>query len=232
MGTHRRLFGEPAHPEGHDGDGHELGEAVEDAGEGPVQHLGVVQARADDHLAVDLDAVVEQAAQPPQAHGAAAVAEHAGAHDRVGSVYRDIERREPLLEHPLEVGLGETGQCREVAVEEREPVVVVLQVQAAAQPLWELVDEAELAVVVAGADAVEYGSGDLEPERLARLLLDRDLELHPSADDLEVHDRLVRQQLVLDDVPGHLAVDRAKLVTRPDSATLSRRMLGHGHHLR
>jgi hypothetical protein len=64
------------------------------------------------------------------------------------------------------------------------------------------------------------------------LLEDRDLELYPTADDLEVDDRLVRKQLVLDDVSGHLSVDRAKLVSRPDPGALSRRMLGHGHHLR
>ena len=58
------------------------------------------------------------------------------------------------------------------------------------------------------------------------------VELHPAADDLEVDDGLVREQLVLDDVARHLAVHRAKLVTRPDPETLSRRMLGHGHHLR
>jgi hypothetical protein len=62
--------------------------------------------------------------------------------------------------------------------------------------------------------------------------LDRDLELYPTADDLEVDDRLVRQQLVLDDVSGHLPVDRAKLVPGTDPTTFSRRMLGHGHHLR
>ena len=61
---------------------------------------------------------------------------------------------------------------------------------------------------------------------------DRDLELDPAADDLEVDDGLVGEQLVLDDVPGHLPVHRAELVAGPDPGTLCRRMLGHGHYLR
>ena len=44
----------------------------------------------------------------------------------------------------------------EVPVQERQAVVVVLQVQAAAHALGQLVDEAELAVVVARADPVEH----------------------------------------------------------------------------
>ena len=64
------------------------------------------------------------------------------------------------------------------------------------------------------------------------LLDDRDLELDPAPDDLELDDRLVGEQLVLDDVAGHLAIHRTELVAGPDPETLSRRVLGHGHHLR
>ena len=87
-------------------------------------------------------------------------------------------------------------------------------------------------MVVASAHSVEDRGGDLEPEWLTCLLDDRDLELNSAADNPELDDRLVREQLVLDDVTGHLSVHRAKLVARPDPETFSRRMLGHGHHLR
>ena len=62
---------------------------------------------------------------------------------------------EPLGQHPLEVHLGEPGERGEVPVEEREPVVVVLHGEAAAHALGQLVDEAELAVVVTRPDPVE-----------------------------------------------------------------------------
>jgi hypothetical protein len=65
--------------------------------------------------------------------------------------------------HPFEVGLGEAGEGGEVPVQEAQPVVVVLQVQAAAHALGQLVDEAELAVVVAGAHPVEHRARHLDP---------------------------------------------------------------------
>ena len=173
-----------------------------------------------------------RAAQPPQADGAPPVAQHAGAHVGVGGVDRDVERRQALVDHPLEVDLREPGQRRKVAVEERQPVVVVLQVQAPAHALRQLVDETELAMVVTGAYTVEDRGRDLEPERLTSLFDDRDLELDPAAHDLEIDHGLVREQLVLDDVSGHLPVHRAELVAGPDPGTLRRRMLGHGHYLR
>ena len=66
----------------------------------------------------------------------AAVAQHAGPDLRVGGVDADPQRRQPFVDHPLQVGLGEAGQGGEVAVEERQAVVVVPGVQAAAQILW------------------------------------------------------------------------------------------------
>ena len=95
------------------------------------------------------------------------------AHLGVGGVDADVQRRQALGDHPLEVGLGEAGQRREVPVQEAQPVVVVLQVQAAAQALRQLVDEAELAVVVARAHPVEHRAGHLGAERLAGALARR-----------------------------------------------------------
>ncbi len=88
-----------------------------------------------------------------------------------------MQRRQPLGDHSFEVALGEAGQRREVAVQEAQPVVVVLQVQASAHALRELVDEAELAVVVARADPVEQRVRDLGAERDAGRLDDLDVDL-------------------------------------------------------
>ena len=89
----------------------------------------------------------------------------------------DVQRRQALGDHPLEVGLGEAGERGEVPVQEAQPVVVVLQVQAAAQALGQLVDEAELAVVVARAHPVEQRARHLGAERLAGPLVDVDVEV-------------------------------------------------------
>ena len=90
---------------------------------------------AHDDLAVDLDAGVEQRAEPAQARGAAPVAQQPGPHLGVGGVDAHVERAQPLGHDALEVGLGEAGERREVPVEERQAVVVVLQVEAAPHAL-------------------------------------------------------------------------------------------------
>ncbi len=204
VGPHGALVGEAADAEGHAGHGGERRVAVEDAGQRVLQHRPVVLARAHHHLAVDLDAPVEQGAQPPEADRAPPVAQHLGPHVGIGGVDGDEEGAEPLGQDPLEVHLGEPGQGGEVPVEEGQPVVVVLQGEAAPHALGQLVDEAELAVVVAGADPVEDGGGDLGPERLPRLLGHRSGQrARPAATaDHEVQIGLVDQQAVLDDVPG------------------------------
>ena len=71
--------------------------------------------------------------------------------------------REALSQDPLEVGLRETGKGGEVAVQERQPVVVIAHVQALAHAFGQLVDETELAVVVARPHPVEKGGVDLHP---------------------------------------------------------------------
>ena len=85
----------------------------------------VVDTGADHDLAVDLDAVVEQGPQPAQAGGAPPVAQHAGPDLGIGGVNAHPQRRQALGDDPFEVGLGEAGEGGEVAVEERQPVVVV-----------------------------------------------------------------------------------------------------------
>ena len=212
VGSHRRFGVVPADPEGDDAQRGELRVAVEHARERVVEHRTVVAAGAHDDLPVHLDAVVEQRSQPPQARGAAAVAEHGGPHLGVGGVDRDVERAEPLRDDPLEVGLGEAREGGEVPVEEAQPVVVVLLVEAGPEARRQLVDEAELAVVVAGADLVEQGRVHLDAERLPRPLRHVDRQLQATSPDLELEVRVVHQEPPLEHVAGCLAVDGEYLV--------------------
>ena len=168
---------EAGDPQRDDGNGRQLRVLVEDARERVVEPCPVVDTGTDDDLAADLDAVVEEGAQPAQARRSPAVAQHRRPQVGIGRVDRDVEGRQALGHDSFEVGLGEPGQRREVAVEEAQPVVVVLEVEALAHALGQLVDEAELAVVVAGADAVEHGAGDLGAEGNAGRLGDGDLDL-------------------------------------------------------
>ena len=142
---------------------------------------------------------------------------------------RHVQRRQPLGDHPFEVGLGESGEGGEVPEQEAEPVVVVLEVQAAAHAWRQLVDEAELAVVVAGADPVEHGGVDVDAERLTSPLGDVELELQPAAAQLQPRVGLIGQHAVLDDVAYDLPAQRDQLIARLDAGAGGGRARGDGH---
>ena len=82
----------------------------------------------------------------------------------VGGVDRDVERRQALRDDPLERGLVEIAERDVVAVQERQPEIVVLHVQTLAHALRKLVDEAEHALVGAGRDVPRARRLQLEPE--------------------------------------------------------------------
>ncbi len=175
--AHLGLMRVAREPQRHDTQRRELRVSVEHGDQGVLEDRPVVHPGAHDHLPVHLDPAVEEDAQPPQARRTLRVPEHARPHLGVGGVDGHEERAEPLLQHPLGIELGEAGQRREVPVEKGQAVVVVLQVEAPAHPLGELVDEAERAVVVARPDPVEHRGLDCDPERLADGLGDPELEL-------------------------------------------------------
>ena len=201
---------------------------VEHAGEGVLEDRSVVHPRAHHDLTVHGDPVVEQLAQPPQAHRTTPVAQHPSPHLGVGGVDAHVQRRQPLGDDPFEVEFGEPGEGGEVPVEERQPVVVVLQVEAGAQVRRQLVDEAELAVVVTGPHSIEHRARDLGPERHAGPLVDLDGEIEPAAMHVELEFGVVDQHPPLDHVPGYLAVDRSHLVAGPETRGIGRGPLSDG----
>ena len=128
---------------------------------------------------------------------------------------RHVQRRQALGHHPFQVGLGEARERREVPIEEGEAIVVVLHVQAAPHATRQLMDEAELAVVVARADPIEHRRVDLDAERRSRRLVEVELELKARPIDHERHLGLVGQHPELDDVADRHAVDGEQHVADP-----------------
>ena len=134
-----------------------------------------------------------------------------------------VQRAQLLGDDALEIGLGEPSERRVVAVKERQPVVVVLHVEAAAQAGRQLVDEAELAVVVARAHLIEERGVHLDAEGLPGALHDLEGEVQPAPDDLELDVGLVGEQLPLDHVTRRLPIDDLDAVADLDSRHLGRR---------
>ena len=126
-----------------------------------------------------------------------------------GGVDGDVEGREPVLEDPRDVALLDVGERGEVAVGERQPVIVVAHVQRLPESLREALDEAELALVGA---APHGGRLELDAERFtfgALDLVDDLLALgRPRLDDELV---VGREELPIEEVGERAAVHRQEL---------------------
>ena len=211
-----------ADPQRDDTDAGDCGEAVEERQQGLLEYRCVVDTGADDHLGVDLDAIVEEDVEPPETGRPPGVPQETGPNVGVGGVDGDVERAQALGDDPLGVELGEPRQGGEVPVEEGEPVVIVLEVEALPHPLGQLVDETELAVVVAGADSVEHGRVDSSTQRLAFALQDPhppvDRRPEPSHEQLEI--AAIGHLLPFDHVERFCPIDREHLVADGESRTL------------
>ena len=86
VGPHGRLGGVVAHPERHARHGGELGVLVDDARQGRLERVAVVDPGAHHDLAVHLDPPVEQGPQPAQAGGPPGIAQHPGPELGIGGV--------------------------------------------------------------------------------------------------------------------------------------------------
>ena len=140
----------------------------------------------------------------------------------------DVQRAQALGHYPLQVSFGEPGQGGEVPVEERQPVVVVLHVQAATESGRKLINEAEFAVVVASANPVKQGAIHLNAQGAPGRLFYIDLALQPSGIQSERDRWLVDEQLILDDVARDTVVDGQDPVARDDAGQISGRSGGDG----
>ena len=141
---------------------------------------------------------------------------------------RHVERAEALGDHTLGVELGEARQGGEVAVEEGQPIVVILEVEALPHALGQLVDEAELAVVVAGADLVEHGGVDSGTQWLAGVLRHANPPIDRSTDasDEQLEVCTIGHLLPLDDIERLRTIDRQHLVAHEEAGQLGRRARG------
>src|SRR5262245_24569612 len=101
-------------------------------------------------------------------------------------MHRDVQRAEPLKDETAPLCLGQVGESREVAVEERIPKVVVFFVQAAPKAGGHPADEAELTAVVATLHRIEYRCFELDAEVFVRILVGGEDESRAAAHEVEL----------------------------------------------
>ncbi len=199
-------------PDGHDGGRHHRGVERGQLPDGARQVRAVVPVGAQHDLGVHPDAGLGEPLHPRQdLRRAARLAEQPAAERRVRRVDGHVERRQALLDDARQVRLVEVGQRDVVAVEEREPEVVVLHVEASPHSLRQLVDEAEHALVGARRDLGGPGRHQLEAERGAAPP-EGEGERAAVAQDLEGQALVARVELEVDRVAERVAVDREDAV--------------------
>jgi len=118
-----------------------------------------------------------------------------------------VQRRNPLRHDSFEVKLSEPSECREISVEERKPIIVVLEIEGLTQIGRQLINKAELAMVVTGSDLVEESRVNLRTERFTSLFLDFERNLEPTPINVQAEFALIGKESIRDDVARHFAIE-------------------------
>ena len=119
----------------------------------------------------------------------------------------NMQRRNPLRDNSFEVQFGEPSERREIPVEKRKPIIVVFEIEGLPQVWRQLINEAELAMVVTGSDLVEQSRVDLGAERFTGLFFDLERNLEPTTIDIQAEFTLVGKESIGDDVARHFAIE-------------------------
>ena len=203
-------------PDRHHGHRRHAGMELAQLAHGALEVRPVVEPGAQHDLRVEPDPGVGQAAEALHEvalDGLGAPEQEVPQH-RVGGVHRDIEGREAEVDDALDLAVREVGQRDVVAVEERQPVVVVLDVEALAEALRQLVDEAEHALVGACRDLRRLRRLALETEVPAPLPLEHDRARASRPVDVDRELLLPGLDVEVDQVPETLPVHPQEPIAR------------------
>ncbi|MNS72615.1 hypothetical protein D3C72_1060330 [compost metagenome] len=205
---------ELSQPHRHHRDGQERRDEGLQVPERALELGAVVHARAEDHLDVEVDAVVREPLEVAEDAPGLGMLDHLDAQLGVGGVHADVQRAQPVLEDALPVRGPHVRQGDEVALQEAQPVVVVHDVERSPKPLRHLVDEAEAAAVVALDDVVEHRELEGEPEVLVDFFVHPHEEGGFAALDLEADALFGNLVAVVDDVAQRATVNSQETVPR------------------
>ena len=212
--VHRRLaqqvmlaeFGER---NGHDGDRQDrLSQTVQIA-EGAPQFNPIVYIGHEHNLRVELDPALPERAKLGDNFGGVGIPQQPAAYGRVGGVHRDVQGRQPILDDALDVPRLQVREGGEIAVSERQTVVVVADVEGCPHLLGVPVHEAKVTMIGAAADARGF---ERNPHRHTLGALDVVLDFLPSRRLHVQHEVVIGgEELPIQEVLERAAVDRKQL---------------------
>ena len=221
-GNRTELFAEFRHAERHDRDALDCRHHAEQIGERLMQIVAVIPCRAEDDLTVHRHAGIGHAAKIFQRFTGFFVAEHFIAQQRIGRLHGDIDRH-MHFDDAVNILVGEVGQRDIAALQKGEPGIVILEIDRIPHPLRILVDEAENAVIAAGALFVHERSREAEAGVLIFALAQADLLL--GAVPQEAHGQVLcgDGKAIIQHIMDHGIIDRDQAVAGADARFVSRR---------
>ena len=135
-------------------------------------------------------------------------------------MHRDVDRRNVHLNDAVDVLVAEVGHGDEIAVEEGQAAVVVLEVEGLPHSLGELVDEAEDALVLAGVLLVHQRGLEVQTDVVVLPLADGDLKGNAVAGQLQPDLGGGEEEAVVQHVGDLAAIDGYEGVPRDNAVTL------------
>ncbi len=166
-GLRKQIFTVIRHSAGHRRDAlHHRGQ-LQQVCQRAAQLIAVVDAAAQNQLAIDRNAAFHKARQVLEHLAAPLVGEHPHPKLRVGGVDRNVDRRDMHLDDALDLVILHIGHGDIVAEQKGQPLVIIFKVQALPHTGRELIDEAEHAVIGAGVLLIAQIGLKVAPERPA-----------------------------------------------------------------
>ena len=211
----------------HDGERERMGTPRGNLADRARELLAVIEPRTEHDLRVIIRACRFEAVELICDFRRALAAQHFRAELGIHALHGNVERRQMELLDAAEISLGHVCQRHEVAIEERQAIIVVLDGEARTGIGRTHVDEAEIAVVRAAADTVEDSRRELSAEFLVIILVERDhLLLAVRVLDEHVDFLVGEREAQVDDVAQRHAVDFEDLVASDEAELVRQRALG------
>ena len=197
--------------------------------QGPLPDGAIVEPRRHHRLGVDVDAARQQPVELAEDVALAGIAHHPDAGLWFRCVDRHVDGAQTLAHDAVQLRLVAAGKGREVAVEEGQADVLVLQVERFPEALGHLVHETEHAVLLAD---LHFVLGQVHPDALAAVLHEglEGAAVRP----LQEEFGLVLpgdEELVVQLVQHCLAMDLQQGVARADAGLLGQTAGVHGDDL-
>ncbi len=211
---------------GHYGDGEHMRPPGNELTQRALKLRAVIQTGTQYDLGMILDTSLLQMIELLADTRSTGTAQHGRPQFRIHALYRYVERRQVQPADAVEITGPHIRQRDEIAIEERETIVIILYGQACAHARSHHVHEAEIAVIRAAADAIEYRRSEFATELLIDVFLERyDFTLSIGMLDQQIYLLIGQREAQIDDITQRLFVYGNNLVAADESQLRSQALL-------